>query len=109
MPGYKSLNDAVFDEQVTLRAAYLIMRQFLNDYLERGDTPVSDSPTLPSCETVRPPTPPQSTTSSRPPELCWNAPVKTTSQLANKPLERAGMKARRPSERASAGRSAPSR
>ncbi len=42
MPGYKSLDAPEFNRQVTLRAAYLIMRQFLNDYLARGDTPVSD-------------------------------------------------------------------
>ena len=39
---YKAVTDPEFDRRVTLRDAYRIMERFVSDYLERGDTPVSD-------------------------------------------------------------------
>ncbi len=39
---YLAVTDAKFDRAVSLRDAYRIMERFLSDYLERGDTPVSD-------------------------------------------------------------------
>jgi carbohydrate kinase (thermoresistant glucokinase family) len=39
---YKALTDPEFERLVTLRNAYRIMERFLSDYLDRGDTSVSD-------------------------------------------------------------------
>lgn len=39
---YATVNDALFDREVTLRDAYRIMERFLSNYLSRGDTAVSD-------------------------------------------------------------------
>ena len=37
-----AVTDPAFDRPVTLRDAYRIMERFVSDYLERGDTRVSD-------------------------------------------------------------------
>jgi len=39
---YATVNDALFDREITLRDAYRIMERFLSIYLSRGDTRVSD-------------------------------------------------------------------
>jgi hypothetical protein len=39
---YATINDALFDREITLRDAYRIMERFLSIYLARGDTRVSD-------------------------------------------------------------------
>lgn len=39
---YATLNDTLFDRQITLRDAYRVMECFVSSYLSRGDTAVSD-------------------------------------------------------------------
>lgn len=39
---YATVNDTLFDRQITLRDAYRIMERFVSSYLSRGDTSVSD-------------------------------------------------------------------
>jgi|HubBroStandDraft_4_1064222.scaffolds.fasta_scaffold38440_2 hypothetical protein len=39
---YATVDDALFNREVTLRDAYRIMERFLSNYLSRGDTVVSD-------------------------------------------------------------------
>jgi hypothetical protein len=39
---YATINDGLFDREITLRDAYRIMERFLSNYLSRGDTSVSD-------------------------------------------------------------------
>jgi hypothetical protein len=39
---YATVDDALFNREVTLRDAYRIMERFLSNYLSRGDTAVSD-------------------------------------------------------------------
>jgi hypothetical protein len=39
---YATVNDALFNREVTLRDAYRIMERFLSKYVSRGDTAVSD-------------------------------------------------------------------
>jgi len=40
--GYLTINDAQFNQALTLREAYRIMERFASDYLKRGDTSISD-------------------------------------------------------------------
>jgi hypothetical protein len=39
---YATVDDALFNREVTLRDAYRIMERFVSKYLSRGDTAVSD-------------------------------------------------------------------
>ena len=39
---YATVDDALFNREITLRDAYRIMEHFLAKYLSRGDTAVSD-------------------------------------------------------------------
>jgi hypothetical protein len=39
---YATMNDTLFDRQITLRDAYRVMERFVSSYLSRGDTSVSD-------------------------------------------------------------------
>jgi len=39
---YTSLNETQFNQQISLRDAYRVMYKFASDYLDRGDTPISD-------------------------------------------------------------------
>jgi predicted signal transduction protein with EAL and GGDEF domain len=39
---YATVNDKLFDREITLRDAYRIMERFVANYASRGDTAVSD-------------------------------------------------------------------
>ena len=39
---YATINDVLFDREITLRDAYRIMERFLSNYLSRGDAAASD-------------------------------------------------------------------